>query len=38
MNSHKAWISQRDIEKLNKVIEQETQKAKFMEKLFSFIE
>lgn len=38
MNSHKAWISQRDIEKLKKVIEQETQKAKFMEKLFSFME
>ena len=36
MGSHKAWISGRDIEKLKKVIEQETQKAKFMEKLFSF--
>lgn len=38
MNSHKAWISQRDIEKLKKVIEQETQKNEFIEKLFSFIE
>lgn len=36
MSSHKAWISGRDIEKLKKVIEQETQKAEFMEKLFSF--
>uniref|UniRef100_UPI004055AA0E phosphotransferase n=1 Tax=Agathobacter sp. TaxID=2021311 RepID=UPI004055AA0E len=38
MHSHKAWISQRDIEKLKKVIEQEEQKAKFMEKLFAFMQ
>lgn len=38
MSSHKAWISGRDIEKLEKVIEQEVQKAKFMETLFLLIE
>lgn len=38
MSSHKAWISGRDIEKLEKVIEQEVQKAKFMERLFLLIQ
>ena len=37
-NSHKAWLSGRDIEKLDKVIEQEDARLSFLEKLFSFIE
>lgn len=36
-NSHKAWLSGRDIEKLDKVIEQEAARLSFLEKLFSFI-
>lgn len=36
MNSNKAWVSGRDIEKLEKVIEQESLRIKFMENLFSF--
>lgn len=35
INSRKAWISGRDIEKLKKVIEQENMRLKFMENLFS---
>ena len=35
MNSRKSWISERDIEKLKKVIEQEAKRLKFMENLFS---
>lgn len=37
INSRKAWISGRDIEKLKKVIEQETQRLNFMENLFKNI-
>lgn len=37
-NSHKAWLSGRDIEKLDKVIGQEPARLSFLEKLFSFIE
>ena len=33
MNSHKAWVSQRDIEKLEKVIAQEENRMRFMEEL-----
>ncbi len=35
MNSNKAWIPGRDIEKLEKVITQESKRLKFMENLFS---
>lgn len=35
-NSHKAWISGRDIEKLNRMIEIEPERMKFLENLFSF--
>lgn len=37
ISSRKAWISGRDIDKLKKVIEQETQRLKFMENLFSIL-
>jgi CotS family spore coat protein len=37
-NTHKAWISGRDIEKLDKVIAQEENRIKFLENLFSFVE
>ncbi|MBR4026891.1 MAG: phosphotransferase [Lachnospiraceae bacterium] len=37
MNSHKAWISARDIEKVEKVIAQEENRTKFLESLFSFV-
>ena len=36
-NSNKAWISGRNIEKLNKVIEQEEQRERFLNMLFSFV-
>lgn len=36
-NRHKAWISGRDIEKLEKVIEQEDAKISFLQKIFSFV-
>ena len=36
MNSHKAWVSQRDIEKLEKVIAQEEKRINFIENLFPF--
>ncbi len=36
-NSHKAWISGRDIEKLDRVIAQEENRRLFLQKLFSFI-
>ncbi len=36
-NSNKAWISGRNIEKLNKVIEQEEQREHFLNMLFSFV-
>lgn len=35
-NSHKAWISERNIEKLQKVIAQEECRTQFLESLFSF--
>ena len=35
INSRKTWISERDIEKLEKVIAQEEKRLKFMENLFS---
>ena len=35
MNSNKAWIPEKDIEKLKKVIEQEIHRLKFVENLFS---
>lgn len=34
MNSRKSWISERDIEKLRKVIEQEEQRLRFVEQIF----
>lgn len=37
-NSNKAWVSGRDIEKLNRVIEQEDKRQSFLEKAFSFKE
>ena len=37
MNSRKAWISLRDIEKLKKVIEQEEERLNFMQNLFSIL-
>lgn len=37
MNSNKAWIPQRDIEKLEKVIGQEELRLKFLEKLFPIL-
>lgn len=36
-NSHKAWLSGRDIEKLDKVMAQEEARSCFLENLFSFI-
>lgn len=36
-NSHKAWISGRDIEKLQRVIEQEQERVQFLENFFSFL-
>jgi len=38
MNSHKAWVSGRDIEKLEKVVIQEPDRIKFLENLFPFSE
>lgn len=38
MNSRKTWISEKDIDKLKKVIDQEEKRLKFMENLFSFLE
>ncbi len=35
-NSHKAWISERNIEKLEKVIAQEENRTQFLQMLFSF--
>lgn len=35
-NSHKAWLSGRDIEKLEKVVEQEKARIEFLEMLFYF--
>ena len=35
-NAHKAWISGRNIEKLEKFIEQETERESFLEMLFHF--
>lgn len=34
-NSHKAWVSQRDIEKLNRIIEMEPARERFLENMFS---
>lgn len=36
MNSRKSWISERDIEKLKKVIEQEEGRKNFMQNMFPF--
>lgn len=36
-NSNKAWVSGRNIEKLNKVIEQEEQREQFLKMLFYFV-
>lgn len=36
-NSHKAWLSGRDIDKLNKVVAQEEARSSFLEKLFAFL-
>ncbi len=36
-NSHKAWLSGRDIEKLDKVVAQEEARNCFLENLFSFL-
>ncbi len=36
-NSHKAWVSQRDIEKLNRLVEVEPARERFLENLFSFL-
>lgn len=36
-NSHKAWVSQRDIDKLNRLVEIEPQRGLFLENLFSFL-
>ena len=36
-NSHKAWLSGRNIEKLEKVIEQETAREQFLQILFHFV-
>lgn len=37
MNSRKTWISERDVEKLKKVIEQEEKRLNFMENVFAFL-
>ena len=37
-NSHKAWLSGRNIEKLEKVIEQENAREQFLQILFHFVE
>lgn len=37
-NSHKAWISGRNIEKLQKVMAQEENRTRFLQILFSFLE
>lgn len=36
-NSHKAWVSQRDIDKLNRLVEIESKRERFLENLFSFL-
>lgn len=36
-NSHKAWLSERDIEKLDRMMEQEQARELFLENLFSII-
>ena len=36
-NSHKAWVSGRDIEKLNRLIAAEPAREHFLENLFSFL-
>lgn len=36
-NSHKAWVSQRDIEKLNRMVEIEPARVSFLENLLSFL-
>ena len=35
MNSRKSWVSEKDIEKLKKVIEQETKRMKYIQNLFA---
>ena len=36
-NSHKAWVSERDIEKLNRLVAEEPAREQFLENLFSFL-
>lgn len=36
-NSRKSWLSERDVEKMDRMIEQEAQKQLFLENLFSFL-
>lgn len=38
MNSRKTWISEREVDKLKKVIEQEEKRLKFMENVFNFLQ
>ena len=37
MNSRKTWISEKDVEKLKKVIELEEKRLNFMENIFAFL-
>lgn len=37
-NSHKAWVSERDIDKLERMVRQENARSLFLENLFSIIE
>jgi CotS family spore coat protein len=36
-NSHKAWVSERDIQKLGQIIAAEPKRARFLQNLFSFL-
>jgi CotS family spore coat protein len=36
-NSHKAWVSERDIQKFRQIIAAEPKRARFLENLFSFL-
>jgi hypothetical protein len=37
LNSHKAWVSGRDIEKLDRIMEQEVRREEFLQNLFKNI-
>jgi hypothetical protein len=37
LSSHKAWVSGRDIEKLDRIMEQEGRRQEFLENLFQNI-